>query len=461
MAHVGNKLVRCRVALVHGRALAKGLQKRKVSDNLRSGGNNRAMPDNIEALGDVVTGGLLARAVEPGAGEANGQAGENCLNCGAPLGGAYCSACGQKARVHRTLGAFGHDLTHSVFHFDGKIWRTLPLLAWKPGDLTRRYIHGERARFVSPFAIFLFSVFLMFAIFSWVMPKFDKIETNVTAAEALSSLQADRAELTKAITELKQSKKDAAGTDVPTGWIDGEIKRNQDLLKQLDTKAIPHTTRAAIAERKLLVQQRAAETELKRLDAQLVQARKEGKPTRVIEDDIAGVKLGMKVMKSASSSLGKGDLEERGLNLDLGLPAVEEAIAHATKNPQLVLYKVQSNAYKFSWALIPISVPFLWLLFFWRRDLHLFDHAVFVTYSLSFMTLLMTLCVIAIQFASTEAIGGLALFFGPPIHMYRQLKGAYLLSRFGAAWRTIFLASFSVAALALFAVLVLTLGLAH
>ena len=33
------------------------------------------------------------------------------------------------------------------------------------------------------------------------------------------------------------------------------------------------------------------------------------------------------------------------------------------------------------------------------------------------------------------------------------------LSRFGAAWRTIFLASFSVAALALFAVLVLTLGL--
>jgi hypothetical protein len=35
-----------------------------------------------------------------------------------------------------------------------------------PGQLTRRYIEGERARFVSPVALFLFSVFLMFAVFS-------------------------------------------------------------------------------------------------------------------------------------------------------------------------------------------------------------------------------------------------------------------------------------------------------
>ena len=37
------------------------------------------------------------------------------------------------------------------------------MLAFHPGALTRRYIAGERARFVSPLALFLFSVFLMFA----------------------------------------------------------------------------------------------------------------------------------------------------------------------------------------------------------------------------------------------------------------------------------------------------------
>ena len=39
--------------------------------------------------------------------------------------------CGQAAHIHKTLGAFFNDLLHGVFHFEGKIWRTLPLLAWQ------------------------------------------------------------------------------------------------------------------------------------------------------------------------------------------------------------------------------------------------------------------------------------------------------------------------------------------
>ena len=69
-------------------------------------------------------------------------------------------------------------------------------------------------------------------------------------------------------------------------------------------------------------------------------------------------------------------------NIDLpGAGAFNDMVNHALKNPQLLLYKMQSSAYKFSWALIPISIPFVWLLFFWRREFHLFDHAIFVTYS--------------------------------------------------------------------------------
>src|SRR5919198_6653745 len=124
------------------------------------------MVGNLEAVGDAVTGGVLGRAVEPKAGEAaEGHTQEtHCLNCGALLSGPFCSQCGQHAHVHRTLEAFFHDFLHGVLHFEGKIWRTLPLLAWKPGELTRRYIDGQRARFVSPIALFLFSVFLMFAV---------------------------------------------------------------------------------------------------------------------------------------------------------------------------------------------------------------------------------------------------------------------------------------------------------
>lgn len=88
-----------------------------------------------------------------------------CLNCRTPLIGPHCHQCGQEAHLHRTVSAFLHDLLHGALHLEGKTWRTLPELLLRPGQLTRRYIDGERRRFVSPMGLFLFSIFMMFAIF--------------------------------------------------------------------------------------------------------------------------------------------------------------------------------------------------------------------------------------------------------------------------------------------------------
>ena len=96
----------------------------------------------LEAVGDAVTGGLLARAVEPAAGEA-GKDGhtheQNCLNCGCQLVGAFCHCCGQKAHLHRSLRAFAGDFIAGILNFEGKFWRTMPMLAWRPGCLDRPF----------------------------------------------------------------------------------------------------------------------------------------------------------------------------------------------------------------------------------------------------------------------------------------------------------------------------------
>ena len=137
---------------------------------MRAGGFG--MNDITQAIGELVQGGLTARAVEPAAARAapDGRAAtptkRACLNCGTVLVGSHCHGCGQRGHVHKTLGAFFHDLLHGVLHFEGKMWRTLPLLAWRPGKLTREYIDGRRASYVSPIAVFLFVIFLFFAIFS-------------------------------------------------------------------------------------------------------------------------------------------------------------------------------------------------------------------------------------------------------------------------------------------------------
>jgi hypothetical protein len=85
----------------------------------------------------------------------------------------------------------------------------------------------------------------------------------------------------------------------------------------------------------------------------------------------------------------------------------------------------------------PAVDPIVWLMFVWRRQYKAYDHAVFVTYSLAFMSLLF----IAMSLLSVvpggwgKAIAGLLLTIGAPLHVYKQLRHAYGLTRFSTLWR--------------------------
>jgi hypothetical protein len=89
-----------------------------------------------------------------------------CANCGTPLIGHYCHECGQQAHLHNKLSHLLHEFVEGVAHFDGRLWRTLPVLTLNPGRLSREWIEGTRARYVAPLHVFLFAVFLMFTIMS-------------------------------------------------------------------------------------------------------------------------------------------------------------------------------------------------------------------------------------------------------------------------------------------------------
>jgi hypothetical protein len=127
-----------------------------------------------------------------------------------------------------------------------------------------------------------------------------------------------------------------------------------------------------------------------------------------------------------------------------------------------MIYKIQSNAYKFSWALIPISLPFLWLMFLhrgrYRRDYGAYDHLIFITYAIGFMSLGAIVLALLRPIGVSDAIIALAVFFIPPIHIYRQLRGAYGLSGWSAVWRTALLLIFAFVALTLFVSLLLMIG---
>lgn len=79
----------------------------------------------------------------------------DCLNCGAPLQGAFCAACGQRAvPPNPTVTELAGDAWQELSGYDGRIAATIRGLL-RPGYLTREYIAGRRARYLSPVRFYL------------------------------------------------------------------------------------------------------------------------------------------------------------------------------------------------------------------------------------------------------------------------------------------------------------------
>ena len=372
------------------------------------------MSDIVEGLGGAVEGALAGRAVEPKHGEGGEAHGGSCLNCGTETLGSYCQNCGQKVHVHRTLSAIGHDLLHGVLHLDGKFWATLPLLVFKPGKLTRRYIDGERAKFVSPMAMFLFSVFAMFAVFQMV---------GLTVPTDLSRVNPD--EIANVIDEQAER-------------VDREI---EELDAELDSPGLTAADRARFeAQRKELLDQKEGLATAS--DLPFVEV-KEGTAESGDGAVATGTNADMDKITATISDLGDFD---------------SAFIKKWREQPELMLYKLQANGYKFSWLLIPLSIPFVWLTFLWRRRFRAYDHAIFVTYSLSFITLLFITVSVLSAIGAHEAILFFSMVLIPPIHLYKQLRGAYEIGRFSAFWRLMFLSMCIWIVLLLFLQILLALG---
>lgn len=93
----------------------------------------------------------------------------NCQNCGAALTGAYCHRCGQRAdEPRRAVVGLVQDFFVDTMAIDGKLFRSIGLLLWRPGRLARRYLDGKRVTYSPPFRLYLFaSVFFFFTLF-WI-----------------------------------------------------------------------------------------------------------------------------------------------------------------------------------------------------------------------------------------------------------------------------------------------------
>lgn len=381
-----------------------------------------------DAAGQLVDAALIGASFERG-GHGSQHHDEHCQNCGAELAGRFCHACGQRGHVHRSLLHLCEEFFHGLFHLDGKIWRTAPLVLFRPGLLTRRFVEGQRVRFISPIGLFLFSIFLMF----FAVATIDASQTPPPGVN-INMKPADREKLKEDLAQARQEIDQATGNAEVLGAAKAALDKAE---KTAD----------------------AAPADAKPKDASPPDASPPDAKPKADEDDDG--ELFTKPLGFDWRAFSKKLAKKKDIHVGWGGPEATERVRASLNDPDLLVYKLRSAASEYSFLLVPASVPFLWLMFFWKRRVYLYDHVIFSLHSLSFMALFVTLLIVGFEFHFVQRLSnwGLWLILIPPVHMFFHLKGTYGIGIFGALWRTFMLSFIAIIVLFCYVVAILMLGL--
>ena len=337
-------------------------------------------------------------------------AGTRCLNCDTELTGRYCHACGQEyAEQHRSILHLAWESIEGMFHVDGRLWRTIPWLFFKPGRLSKEYFDGKRARHVPPFRTFLVSLLLF-----------------ILAAEAV---------LHKVTHDLKEGH--GGGTTINLQTPDGTLT---PIVK--DGKVVePDSHAPAPAGREVQVTTPAGPTIGYMKDGKVVDA--EGKvladgiptPRSIIED----------VRREGATGQDPAEFERK-------MGWMENQAKKVAASPEYFMMIAFGWGHRLAVLLLPIFAGFLTLLYVYRRRIFVYDHLIVSMNFLSF-----TFLSFAIALIMPGPLKGWALFVATlwsPVNLFMTLRGAYGSGIISAFLKTSIL---WVATICLFTILILGL----
>lgn len=135
-----------------------------------------------------------------------------CENCGVPLLGDHCHACGQPTKgLVRHFSSVMGDFLDTVFNIDSRVLRTLGPLLVRPGWLSLEYFAGRRVRYVTPMRLFLFlSLLAFFAIQARIDVGEDEAVQIGAQKEAVAA-SSDAMDRAKTAAEVEAARSDALG----------------------------------------------------------------------------------------------------------------------------------------------------------------------------------------------------------------------------------------------------------
>ncbi|HTL14082.1 MAG TPA: DUF3667 domain-containing protein [Thermomonas sp.] len=323
-------------------------------------------------------------APPPPAAPADPAAQARCRNCGTPLLGPHCYACGQPVKgLVRPLGNLAGDLLDSVFNIDTRIVRTLGPLFARPGFLTREYFAGRQVRYVTPVRLFFFLCIVAFFVAQVAIDGPDvNVEGNDAIAAATTVAQVER-ERDARLAELARARRDMQGTPAAAG-IPG-IEAGEQAVRETAAERI----------------------------AQLQGAQAKGEPPPAPERDSIGFSVNGKRWDAEKNPIDTWlpGFVDRWLNAQVARG--NGNIARLKQDPAAFKNAVLGAVPTTLFVLVPVFALMLKLAYLFKRRLYM-EHVVIALHSHAFMSLDLLLVLLArlLQQALAPGDGALHALFG-------------------------------------------------
>ncbi len=172
-----------------------------------------------------------------------------CRNCGARVIGNYCATCGQEtALALPSAGTFLREAAGRYVALDGRLWRSLHALLFRPGFLTREYFAGRRRRYVRPARLFVALSITFFAVLRLASQGPVVLERNPAGSPATSEPRAEGDPTSRAdepfgirIDESNRLRIDAGGR----AWL-GPLARHLEAFDRLPGEERARQVRAGM-----------------------------------------------------------------------------------------------------------------------------------------------------------------------------------------------------------------------
>ncbi|WP_339748530.1 DUF3667 domain-containing protein [uncultured Maricaulis sp.] len=374
-----------------------------------------------DEIGDAINASKRKKRRRPSAFEPAYPAGL-CSNCGSKLIGPVCHSCGQVAEsFHRPIGDLLLDILDGLFGLEGRLWRTLPPLLFQPGKLTRRYLSGARARYVTPFRLYLSASVLFFLLVFAINSFQDNPETPLLTMGARDAAGAVTEQLQNGEldAQLAQGGLSSDQRAAITDQVNRGVEALVPVIDAAGTTQAPPDDGVPDAE------------ELKRAirGALLPEQVQEQAPEAARE--AAGDSASDVPNALAVSGVDEIPLELRGRLADQADRIIDDGGAS-------VLAAMQVWAPRLMFGLLPIYALLLAITHFYKRGYFFYDHLVV---SLHFHSVLFFGFIIIFALGAVVGTGPAVIGFmlWSNYYLYRIHRVVYRHGRFSSLLRTIFM----------------------